>query len=122
MDDGWIPAEKTQHREEHQDGDKHDGAKKKPLACRDRPHISSSHHPALVGVDCAVSQLISDRHYLSRHILSIPNEMQSGLVTLVARKVGFRFRVVGRASAIEVRIPKGLPDLLNPSGMPFELL
>ena len=41
MDDGWIPAEKTQHREEHQECDKHDGAKKKPLACRDRLHISS---------------------------------------------------------------------------------
>ena len=122
MDDGWIPAEKTQHREEHQDGDKHDGAKKNPLASRDRLHISSSHHRALVGVDSGVSQLISDRHDLSKQILPIPNEMQSGLVTLVARKVGFRFRVVGRASAVEVRIPKGLPDLLNPSGMPFELL
>jgi hypothetical protein len=75
VNDAWIPAEKTQHREEHQECDKHDGAKKNPLACRDRLHIGSSHHRALVRVDSGVSQLISDRHYLSRHILPIPNEL-----------------------------------------------
>jgi len=42
VDDGWISAEKTKHREEQQECDKHDGPKKKPLACRDRLHIRSS--------------------------------------------------------------------------------
>jgi hypothetical protein len=32
--DGGGPAEKTKHREDHQDYDKHDGPHKDPLACK----------------------------------------------------------------------------------------
>jgi hypothetical protein len=33
VDDRGIPAEKTKHREHHQDDDKHDGSEQNPLAC-----------------------------------------------------------------------------------------
>jgi hypothetical protein len=39
VDDSGVPADKTKHREDHQDYDKHDGPHKDPVACRDLLHI-----------------------------------------------------------------------------------
>lgn len=39
VDDRRVPADKTKHREDDQDYDKHDGPQKDPLACRDLRHI-----------------------------------------------------------------------------------
>jgi hypothetical protein len=38
-DDRGVTTDKTQHREDHQDDDKDDGAKKDPLACSHRFHM-----------------------------------------------------------------------------------